>query len=163
MLLLATGWFAAKADHITGGEMTYQYAGIQNGEHLYRFSLRLLMRCNSGRVFPDPIRISVFENGNYNRVADLSVPLGGRNNISLTTNDPCISNPPPVCYEVADYYFDVLVPANQQGYTVSAQVNFRINGLANVSPGTTNIGATYTAEIPGNLSTQEAFRNSSAR
>lgn len=152
-----------KADHITGGEMYYQYTGSQNGIHIYAVTLRLLMRCNSGRSFPNPIVISVFTKSNFSRVADLSVPLGSQMPISLANYDPCISNPPNVCYDVATYFFDVRVPDNPAGYTISAQVNFRVNGLSNLFPGAGSVGATYTAEIPGMSGSGEPFKNSSAQ
>jgi gliding motility-associated-like protein len=153
----------ARADHITGGEMYYKFAGIQNGEYIYNVTLRLLMRCNSGRNFPNPISISIFSKDNNARVRDIAVPLANQAPISLFNYDPCISNPPNVCYDVATYYFDISVPGNEQGYIISAQVNFRVNGLANLFAGSGNIGATYTAEIPGTVGPREPGKNNSAQ
>lgn len=152
-----------RADHITGGEMSYRYVGSSGGNHTYQVTLKLLMRCNSGRQFPNPIRISVFDKGTNSRLQDLSVTMGGQTNISLDNTDPCISNPPMVCYEVATYFFDVVVPQNAAGYFVTAQVNFRVNGLANLVPGSSSIGATYTADIPGAAFLNGAMVNHSAQ
>jgi gliding motility-associated-like protein len=151
------------ADHITGGEMSYRYIGISGSNHAYQVTLRLLMRCNSGRQFPNPIRISVFDKAIFARVQDLSVPLGGQTIISLDNSDPCISNPPMVCYEVATYVYEILVPQNAAGYFVSAQVNFRVNGLANLAFGSSSIGATYTADLPGVGAQSGAIVNNSAQ
>jgi gliding motility-associated-like protein len=153
----------ARADHITGGEMYYIYAGMQGSNHVYRVTLRLLMRCGSGRLFPNPIIIGVFNNEGGARVADVPVPLASQIPLSLTTFNPCISNPPNVCFEVATYNFDVALPSNQRGYTLTAQVNYRVNGLANLAPGTSGIGATYTAEIPGLATGTGSEINSSAQ
>ncbi len=142
--------------------MYYQYVGLQNGNHLYRITCRLLMRCNSGRLFPNPIQISVFANGTNARLSDIAVPLGDQSIIRLGNTNPCISNPPDVCYDVATYAADVLLAPSAQGYTISAQVNFRVNGLANLIFGSNSIGATYTADIPGSASVDNAFVNSSA-
>ena len=151
------------ADHITGGEMSYRYLGLSGGSHSYQVTLRLLMRCNSGRQFPNPIRIGVFDKGTNSSLQDISVPMGGQTNISLDNTDPCISNPPNVCYEVATYTFDVLVPQNGAGYFVTAQVNFRVNGLANLIFGSSSIGATYTADLPGSAFLNGASVNHSAQ
>ncbi len=161
-LLLCISW-QAKADHITGGEMSYRFVGQNGINYAYQVTLKLLMRCNSGRLFPNPIRISVFDKGDASRLQDISVPLGSQTTISLDNNDPCISNPPMVCYEVATYFFDVLVPQNAVGYYLTAQVNFRVNGLSNLIFGSSNVGATYTAELPGSAVLNGAMVNNSAQ
>jgi hypothetical protein len=81
----------------------------------------------------------------------LLYPLPIRHQSISFNYDPCISNPLNVYYDVATYYFDISVPGNAQGYIIRAQVNFRVNGLANLFAGSGNIGATYTAEIPGTV------------
>ena len=162
-LLLALGglWLPVKADHITGGEMYYTHVGVEGNENIYKVVLRLLMRCNSGRSFPNPAIIGVFSKEDNNRLRDFAVPLITQGTISLNNTDPCISNPPPVCFEVAEYSFLINVPVNPAGYILAASVNFRVNGLANLAP-TGNIGATYTAEIPGTLAAPGADKNMSA-
>ena len=165
LILFAICVFGANntyADHITGGEMYYQYVGMQNGNYMYRITCRLLMRCNSGRSFPNPIQISVFANETNARLTDIAVPLGDQTTISLGNTNPCISNPPEVCYEVARYYTDISLSPSAQGYTVAAQVNFRVNGLANLIFGASGIGATYIAEIPGAAAVDSGFVNNSA-
>ena len=75
ILLLCAFTFIAKADHITGGEMFYTYTGTSNGQNNYNVTLKLFMRCNSGRQFPDPAIISVFNRSAYSRLQDISVEL----------------------------------------------------------------------------------------
>ena len=157
MILLGFS-FTASADHITGGEMFYTYAGKSGSENKYLFTLKLFMRCNSGRRFNDPTTVSIFDRRTHERIRDLSVPLLREENIRLSDNNPCITNPPLVCYDVAYYEFQILLPPNPNGYVVASQVNFRIAGINNLTSGYNQIGATYTAEIPGttpNLATDE--------
>ena len=151
------------AGHITGGEMYYTYLGQQNGLYRYSVTLKLYQRCNSSRNFPDPAIVSVFDRTNGNRVADLSTPLTRLENINLPNTNPCITNPPLVCYDVAYYTFTVSLPATAEGYILSSQVNFRVAGIRNLKPGYSAVGATYTAEIPGNQFRQNAPENNSAR
>jgi gliding motility-associated-like protein len=161
ILLLGSLAMAARADHITGGEMFYTYNGFSSGLHHYSVTLKLYMRCNSGRQFPDPGIISVFEKESYRRIEDISVFISNRNTIQITTFDPCISNPPTVCYEVAYYHFIVSVPESKTGYLLSSQVNFRIRGMNNVYQDA-QTGATYTADIPGSTPAPNAQANNSA-
>lgn len=152
----------ATASHITGGEMSYTFAGVNLGLYRYNFTLKLYQRCNSGRQFPNPAIISVFDKTNGLRVMDLSVNLSAEDNISITNPDPCITNPPAVCYDVAYYNFTVSLPSSISGYVLASHVNFRINGINNLQPGYSNIGALYTAEIPGTSGNQLDPNNNSA-
>jgi gliding motility-associated-like protein len=163
LVLLILASFIAKADHITGGEMFYTYTGFSNGLHHYNVTLKFFMRCNSGRAFNDPTVVSVFDKTNNSRVTNINVRLANRETISITNPDPCITNPPPVCYEVGYYAFTVSVPPSANGYTLASQVNYRISGINNFSPGYSQIGATYTSEIPGNAIVANAPENTSAR
>jgi gliding motility-associated-like protein len=82
--------------------------------------------------------------------------------ISITDPDPCITNPPQVCYEVAYYNFTVSLPGSPAGYVMASQVNYRIAGITNLVPGYNNIGATYTADIPGTGAVSSGPLNNSA-
>ena len=139
----------ARADHITGGEMFYTYLGKSGSENQYRVTLKLFMRCNSGRRFNDPTTVSVFDRLTNVRIKDVTVPLLRQENISLNNSNPCITNPPSVCYDVGYYEFLITLPPNENGYLLASQVNYRIAGINNLITGYSQIGATYTAEIPG--------------
>jgi gliding motility-associated-like protein len=152
----------ARADHITGGEMYYTFAGYANNFYLYKFTLKLFMRCNSGRQFANPNTVSVFNKATGARIIDITVPLLNQQQISLVSNNPCITNPPAVCYDVGLYEFTISVPPSADGYIVSSQVNYRIAGISNLAPGYGLIGATYTAEIPGTANIPTAPDNRSA-
>jgi len=160
ILLLCAFSFIAKADHITGGEMFYTYNGLSNGESSYTVTLKLFMRCNSGRQFPDPAIISVFDKLSYERIRDISVVLSSRQTISITDADPCITAPPTVCYEVAYYNFSISLPLNQSGYILASEVNYRIRGISNIN--SNQVGATYTCEIPGTIPLNNGHVNISA-
>ena len=160
ILLLSSFSFLAKADHITGGEMFYTYNGLSNGENSYTVTLKLYMRCNSGRQFPDPAIISVFDKLSFERIRDVSVTLSSRKTISITDSDPCIDDPPTVCYEVAYYTFSISLPLNQSGYILASEVNYRIRGITNIN--SSQVGATYSCEIPGTVPLSAGYANVSA-
>jgi gliding motility-associated-like protein len=163
ILLICTVSLTAEADHITGGDMYYSYVGTVNGLHQYSVTLRLYMRCNSGRNFNDPTIVSIFERGTNKRERDMYVKVSKVENIKLPSNsDPCVTNPPFVCYEVGYYIFDVFLPSSANGYILASQVNYRIAGINNLAPGYGLIGATYTTEIPGLSQAANGPQNNSA-
>ncbi|WP_276501498.1 gliding motility-associated C-terminal domain-containing protein [Terrimonas pollutisoli] len=153
--------FVAKADHITGGEMYYSYTDFSNGKNNYYVTLKLFMRCNSGRQFPDPAIISVFDLGTNLRIQDVSVEQLSQLTIEITNHDPCITDPPRVCYEVAYYRTTISLPPNNSGYLLASQVNYRINGISNLD-GSTQVGATYTSQIAGSQPQSNGYVNNSA-
>lgn len=164
VILLLLGWpIVALADHITGGQMWYTYEGFANGKHVYNVYLKMYMRCNSGRQFPNPLYVSVFNKTTNDRTDDITTPLQRQETISITDHNPCITNPPEVCYVVGYYNFYVYVPPSDNGYYIAAQINYRIDKITNLVPGYGQIGATYVAEIPGNSNTEEDMKNNSAQ
>jgi len=152
----------AKADHITGGEIFYTYSPGSNGNINYSVTFKLFMRCHSNRRFNDPTFISIFDKGTNLRVSDINVSLSSQETISINDPDPCISNPPEVCFVVGYYNFTVSLPPSPHGYIMASQVNYRIAGINNLQSGYSNIGALYTAEIPGTTQVSTGAENSSA-
>lgn len=163
ILLCITMPYLCKADHITGGEMYYTYEGFFNGMHTYNVTLKFYMRCNSGRSFNNPTVVSIFDKASNSRVRDMNVTLTKQETIQISNPDPCITNPPLVCYEVGYYNFSLSLPSSISGYVLASQVNFRIAGINNLQPGYSQIGATYTAEIPGTGLVDNGPTNNSAR
>lgn len=141
--------------------MYYTWDGVSGSNYQYTVTLKLFQRCGSGRQFPNPIIISIFDKGTGARVNDYQVSIDNTTTISITNPDPCISNPPEVCYDIAFYTFSVSLPASQEGYVIASQVNYRINGINNLT-GSGNVGATYTAEIPGINAVVSGPQNNSA-
>ncbi|GEO10178.1 gliding motility-associated C-terminal domain-containing protein [Segetibacter aerophilus] len=150
---------SAKADHITGGEIFYTCTPNTDGTNTYHVTFKLFMRCNSGRQFNNPTIVSVFDNATNQRVTDINVTLTNSETIQVTDPDPCITDPPKVCYFVGYYNFVLTLPSTLAGYTISSQVNYRIQGISNFQSFYSNVGATYAAEIPGS----NAARNNSAQ
>lgn len=161
LLILMAG--TARADHITGGEMFYTLVNATNGEYTYSITLKLFMVCNSVREFNNPTYVSFFDKATDARVRDVVVPLGSTETISLTAGGPCITNPPVVCYRVGYYSFTVTLPASSDGYTLASQVIYRVDNMENLVLGYDQVGASYTAEIPGTRQAANGPENNSAR
>lgn len=120
------------------------------------------MRCNSGRNFPNPTIVSVYEKNTNQFITELNVPISNTETLNMTDYNRCITNPPAVCYEVAYYNFTIRVPQSSNGYVMASQVNYRINGISNLQY-VSNIGATYTGELPAIRNNAADMQNHSAR
>ena len=155
---------AAEARHIAGGEMSYEYLGPGSGTNLrYRIILKLYRDCNTGGALLDNnAAITIYPSGSSTAFTTNSTPLLRVDLLSLGKPDPCIDNPPIVCYEVGIYNFDVELPISAKGYDVSYQRCCRIDNITNII-NSGAVGATYTARIPGTDAGANAPSNSSAR
>src|SRR4051794_8458343 len=114
-LLLLMMHFAAQADHITGGEMYYTFTGVNNGLYTYQVTAKLFMDCYSNRKLPDPAYLGIFNRSTGAHIIDVSVPMAHQDALQLTNPDPCITDPPSVCYQIGFYNFTVSLPASAEG------------------------------------------------
>lgn len=163
-VLLTLGSFA---NHITGGTMYYEYKGVDaNGNHIYTITLKLYRDCfapaGSAQLDPDAI-IGIFNKSTGGLYERYVVPRSDIQTENLTNPDPCITNPPPVCYEVGYYTFTATLPGSPEGYTIAYQRCCRIIGINNIAANSNQYGATYTAEIPGTNAVSGAPVNNSAK
>ncbi|HEX2534008.1 MAG TPA: PKD domain-containing protein, partial [Chitinophagaceae bacterium] len=164
LLMLFTGWaLTSRADHITGGEMYYSYIGNANGRHQYKGTLKLYRSCFSSRQLNANAIISVFNRNSNVRVQDIDVSLTRTETLEMANTNKCITDPPPICYEVGYYEFEVSLPSNSEGYLLVGQFVYRVNSLQNLVGGYGRIGATYTAEIPGTAGGMNLPQNNNAR
>lgn len=153
------------ANHITGGEIYYTRTGQSGNDFTYHVVLKLYRDCfapSSSAPLDDEAPISIFSNANNSSVLARRVTRSTIVHLNLGSPGPCISSPPPVCYDVGYYEFDVTLPASPAGYTIAYQRCCRISGINNLQ-GSSSQGATYTAIIPGTNALPNAPDNSSAR
>ncbi|MGZ4011808.1 MAG: PKD domain-containing protein, partial [Flavisolibacter sp.] len=156
---------SAFANHITGGAMYYTLTGQSGNNYTYHVVLNLYRDCYAppGSADLDPsAAISIFSNSTLASVWGSAVTMSKRVHLSLGSPNNCINNPPPVCYDVGYYEFDVTLPATSQGYTITYQRCCRIAGINNLV-GSNSVGATYTAEIPGTSVRADGPKNNSAQ
>jgi gliding motility-associated-like protein len=161
ILFTTLSWGIAEARHIAGGEMSYEYLGINGSNLRYRITLKLYRDClSSGAPLDDRAAITVYASGSSTPFISLGVNINRREVVQLTTPGPCIDNPPIVCYEIGYYIEEIELPSSQLGYTISYQRCCRIENISNVI-NSGNTGATYTATIPGTTVGSNAPENSS--
>jgi len=166
ILFITGSTLFAFANHITGGEMYYEFVGMSGSDYKYHITLKLYRDCNApdGSAQLDlTAYIAIFDNKNNSFVVGQNVDKKPTVRLNLSTPNPCITNPPAVCYEIGYYDYEVVLPASEEGYTIVYQRCCRIRGINNLSGNSNDIGATYTAVIPGTLSLATAPENNSAR
>ncbi|HEY6953906.1 MAG TPA: PKD domain-containing protein, partial [Flavisolibacter sp.] len=156
---------SAFANHITGGDMYYTLTSQSGNNYTYHVVLNLYRDCYAppGSADLDPTAaISIYNNGTLGSAWTGSVPMSKKVHLSLNSPNSCINNPPPVCYDVGYYEFDVTLAGTAQGYTIAYQRCCRIAGINNLI-NSNSVGATYTAEIPGTSVRADGPKNNSAQ
>lgn len=134
----------AKATHIVGGELNYQYLG----NNLYRIWLTVYRDCYNGvPPFDNPASIGVFDAGNNALIFERLLTRNPSDTIPPTINSPCFIPPTNVCYERTTYTDTITLPPTSQGYILSYQRCCRNVTLLNIIY-PTGTGATYLAYIP---------------
>jgi len=143
--------------------MSYKYLGpgAASNSGKYLIMLRMYRDCDTDGAKLDPnAAISIYASGSTIPFVSRSVTLERTDVITLTSPDPCISNPPRICYEVGYYSFEVELPFTSGGYTVAYQRCCRIDGIFNLI-NSLSAGATYSATIPGTSTLNSAPNNTS--
>ena len=156
----------ARAGHISGGEIYYQYIGpgaTANSDQ-FKITLRLFRECNPDGTnvapMPDNVILGIFRRNTastYALYTSVTVNRTAFNTFSATPSAyPCITNFPSVCYQVGYFETTIDLPKETFGYLVSFQTCCRTNGILNMQgfaiPGGNGFfgdGATYVADIPG--------------
>lgn len=133
----------AKATHIVGGELTYEYLGNNN----YKIYLTVYRDCFGGQAdYDNPALLGVFNSSNV-ELQTVEMFLGVVNQVPSTINNPCITPPNNVCVEVTTYTTTLNLPPIPGGYQLAYQRCCRNGIIQNIiTPG--DVGATYYAQIP---------------
>ncbi|MEP7238750.1 MAG: PKD domain-containing protein [Ferruginibacter sp.] len=145
------------ANHISGGEMIYQYMGPGSspGTKLYRITLRLFRDNNGGgAAMPTSVYIGIFNNDNSTAIGGSPFDVSITSTISVPVVPPpiCMTNPPLLNYSMGSFEFTIELPNNANGYTAAYQTCCRIFPLENVqtqNQPAQGEGSTYICTIPG--------------
>ncbi|MCW3463320.1 PKD domain-containing protein [Chitinophaga nivalis] len=159
----------AQASHIIGGQVYYKFIRSSGNMYTYRISLKLYRICESGdRIaeMPAAVILSSFNRPDNTLKDRYTINRTDFQVKELNNVDPCIVNPPRVCFQVGLYETEITLPLNEEGYTIAFQSCCRDPFMVNIisdpipnQPGDFGSGATYFIEIPG--SNSNAANNSS--
>ena len=147
----------AFANHISGGEIIYQYLGPGSSPNSKKFRITLrLFRDNlgGGAAMPANVWIGIFNNDNSAAIANSPFDIGRSSLIDVPVTPPpaCMINPPPLDYSMGSFDFTIDLPNNANGYTAAYQTCCRIFPLENVltqNQPAQGEGSTYVCTIPG--------------
>lgn len=142
--LLLSFFEGAKASHIVGGEIYYDYLGSNN----YRITVTMYRDClSSGAPFDDPMHLTIYDMSGV-LIYNLDITFPGSVNLPVVFNNPCVTPPNDICVERAIYTTVVNLPPTANGYTASYQRCCRGPNVTNlVIPEDT--GFTLTTHITG--------------
>jgi len=162
LLFILSCGLISRASHIIGGEMSYKYISATSTGVTYQITLKLFRVCTHAdnlAELPASVYFGVFSktDGSQPTGFPVLVPRASKEEKTLAQVDPCIVNPPTVCFQIGIYITTITVPINTAGYTVSFQSCCRDNSMANIIdthraddqdnyPGN---GASYFTELPG--------------
>ncbi|HNL84086.1 MAG TPA: PKD domain-containing protein [Chitinophagales bacterium] len=135
-----------KADHLMGGEMTYQCLGNNN----YEINLIIYRNCNSTNTNLDPdAYITVFNAQSNFIYKTATIPLTNQSHIRIPPATPCFTPPSPsqVCMDKLVYSGTVNLPASTTGYKLVYQRCCRNPAITNLF-NAGDIGSTYEIIIP---------------
>lgn len=146
----------AQATHLMGGNLSYEYLGLNGttGQYDYRVTLTIYRLCDPGSSnLPVSMDLGAYQDNSLNPSGDkdllsvVSLPLISQQFITPpNANDSCTFLPS-VCVEEGVYQGTISVPANSTGYYFIADRCCRNNNIANLdNPGGT--GQAYFAQVP---------------
>ncbi len=141
--------FSAEAAHLVGGQISYTCIGGNN----YQIRLRVYRDCGGGGAqFDAQANIAIYDVNNI-LIRMLTPVKGPTINVPPdSTGNPCVTAPPGLCTEYAEYLDTVNLPPIAGGYVITHQRCCRNNSIANVNSSGT-YGNTYTVSIPDNDTT----------
>jgi gliding motility-associated-like protein len=155
IFLFVCSFFAGQANHLTGGEIIYDFISATSHSKTYKITLKLFRDddCVDCAVMPSLVKMAIFNGANNQQFGDyILVPRTGMQQSTLSPFHACIGNPPQLKYMIGLYSFTVELPNNGLGYTVVYQTCCRtMNFMYNVipRPGNEKPGITYVCQVPG--------------
>lgn len=144
LVLFSLLFTEAKATHIVGGELYYDYLGNND----YLVTLKVYRDCINGQApFDNPASVGVYDvNGNL--IQNLQLSLPGFTTLPVSLNNPCYQPPGGVCVEEAIYITTVNLPPIPGGYTLCYQRCCRNATILNLN-NPLSVGSTFSCTIPG--------------
>ncbi len=152
LIVLFTCCNLSYGNHLKGGWIFYEYLGKGSAANTskYRITVNQYLDCHSTREqIDDVIYLGIYDGVSNQLILKLTIPRTSTDIEQKTDFDPCITNPPEICYRIDKYVDSIELPDNTGGYTLGVQRCCRIDGIVNLRQPSNTIGVTYTTKIPG--------------
>ncbi len=161
LLLLSVIFNGSFARHLKGGWIQYEYTGVGSAANTstYKITVYLFVSCTTSGPTQQVI-LGVFDASTSATVLTQTITNTGENTVTKTTFNPCLSDPPAICYMVYTYVATIQLSNNTSGYVLTVQDALRVDGIVNIS-GSVSDGITITATIPGTINNTDYHINNS--
>lgn len=152
---------AIEARHIKGGYIKYEYLGNGSTANTssYRVTVTLFASCTENGP-TDQVYLGIFDGVTNASIKSVIIRNTNSQVASKTSYDPCMSNPPTVCYRLYNYITTIELADNPNGYTLAVQDALRSANIVNMVNSSTR-GITFTAKIPGTINSVDLHFNTS--
>jgi len=161
ILLSCICFHPAFARHIKGGWVQYEYVGPTNtspDSSVYKITVYVFKDCIQNG--PMPSALTIYDANTYAKVLSLAPTYSLSSTPVKTKFDPCLSNPPAICYQIYTATVKLTLANNPNGYMIVASDANRISGIVNISNSVTT-GISFVAQIPGTINSVDYHVNTS--
>jgi gliding motility-associated-like protein len=149
------------ARHLKGGWIQYQYlgAGATSNTSSYKVTVYLFVSCTTSGPTQQVV-LGVFDASTNASVLTQTITNTAENTVTKGYFNPCLSDPPSICYMIYTYVATIQLANNTNGYVLTVQDALRVDGIINISNSASD-GITITANIPGTISGTDYHTNNS--
>ena len=161
LLLCLCFCMQASAKHVKGGYIQYTYNGVGSttGTSNYTITVTVFFSCTvSGPK--DQVYLGVYDAVTHATVLTQEISTTTTNTYTKSAVNPCMSNPPSICYEVYTYVYTADLANNANGYILAVQDAYRSDGIVNIVNSSAD-GITITANMPGTINRVDYHKNNS--
>ena len=161
LLLFLVSAQSGYARHVKGGHIEYTYngPGAATGWSNYTFTVTVFFSCTTSGP-KDNVYLGVFDALSGNTIISKQIFTTTTRTVTKISVNPCMTNPPTICYQINTYVYTADIPDNPGGYILAVQDALRVDGIVNIS-GSAGSGITMTATMPGTINGKDYHTNSS--
>ena len=161
LLLLLCAFHSSYGRHVKGGHLEYTYngPGTSPNSSNYTFTVTVFFSCTTTGP-KDNVYLGVFDATTRAIVLNRQITFTTTNSVVKKAVNPCMSNPPAICYQIYTYVFNTDLADNPAGYIVTVQDALRIDGIMNII-GSGSAGITINCNVPGTIAGLDYHTNNS--
>ncbi len=151
----------AFANHVKGGYIRYEYAGAGTAAGTSKYTVTVTVFYGCGVNGPKAsVTLNALNASTGASVLSTTISTTTSATVSKSSYNPCMSNPPTICYEVYTYVTTITLADISSGYVLTVTDQYRTSGIINIS-NSSSTGIAFTAPIPGTISSVDYHTNTS--
>ena len=149
------------ANHVKGGYIRYEYlgAGSATGTSQYKVTVTVFYGCGVNGPKAS-VTLRALDASTGSSVLSTTISTTTSATVSKSSYNPCLSNPPTICYEVYTYVTTLTLTDNTAGYELAVTDQYRTANIINIAS-SSSTGIAFTAQIPGVINGTDYHTNTS--